>query len=94
MRINCVAPGWIVPWEQDHAGAGSFWQKYGYTFFGTPEQMAGQAEAGTLPSVQNQPIRRIGRPEDMAGIVLFLASDRASFITGQLISVSGGAYMP
>ena len=94
VRVNCVAPGWIVPWEQAHAGAGSFWQKYGYTFFGTPEQMAGQAEAGALPSVQNQPIRRIGRPEDMAGVVLFLASERASFITGQLISVSGGAYMP
>jgi NAD(P)-dependent dehydrogenase (short-subunit alcohol dehydrogenase family) len=94
VRINCVAPGWIVPWEQEHAGAGSFWQKYGYTFFGTPEQMAGQVESGTLPSVQNQPIRRLGRPEDMAGIVLFLASERASFITGQLISVSGGAYMP
>jgi NAD(P)-dependent dehydrogenase (short-subunit alcohol dehydrogenase family) len=30
----------------------------------------------------------------MADVVLFLASERASFITGQLISVSGGAYMP
>jgi len=94
VRVNCVAPGWIVPWEQGHAGSGSFWQKYGYGFFGTPEQMAGQAASGSLPSVQSQPIRRIGRPEDMAGIVLFLASERASFITGQLISVSGGAYMP
>jgi NAD(P)-dependent dehydrogenase (short-subunit alcohol dehydrogenase family) len=94
VRINCVAPGWIVPHERDHVGEGSFWKKYGYEFFGTPEQMAAAAETGNLFNVEGQPIRRIGRPEDMAGIVLFLASERASFITGQLISVSGGAYMP
>lgn len=94
IRVNCVAPGWIVPWEQDHTGAGSFWNKFGYRIFGTPEEMARQAASGTLPSVQSQPIRRIGRPEDIAGLVVFLASDRASLITGQLVSVSGGAYMP
>jgi NAD(P)-dependent dehydrogenase (short-subunit alcohol dehydrogenase family) len=94
VRVNCIAPGWIVPWEKEHAGQGSFWQKYGYDFFGTPEQMAQQAQGGSLPSVQNQPIRRIGRPEDMADVALFLASDRAGLITGQVISVSGGAYMP
>jgi 2-hydroxycyclohexanecarboxyl-CoA dehydrogenase len=39
------------------------------------------------------PLRRIGVPEDVAGIVTFLASDEASFITGQVISVSGGLTM-
>jgi NAD(P)-dependent dehydrogenase (short-subunit alcohol dehydrogenase family) len=95
VRINCVAPGWIVPHEQDHVGEGSFWKKYGYDFFGTPEQMAAAAAAGeALPSVTNQPIRRIGRPEDIADLTLFFASDRAAHLTGQLVSVSGGAYMP
>jgi NAD(P)-dependent dehydrogenase (short-subunit alcohol dehydrogenase family) len=94
IRINCIAPGWIVPWEQEHTGAGSFWNKFGYEFFGTPAEMAAQAASGTLPSVQSQPIRRIGRPEDIADLAVFLASDRAIHITGQLISVSGGAYMP
>jgi NAD(P)-dependent dehydrogenase (short-subunit alcohol dehydrogenase family) len=94
VRVNCVAPGWIVPWETDHVGAGSFWKKYGYDFFGTPEAMSAQAESGTLPSVASQPIRRIGRPEDVAWITLFLASERARHITGQLVSVSGGAWMP
>ena len=95
VRINCVSPGWIVPYEEDHVGAGSFWRKYGYEFFGTPEQMAAAAEGeGDLFNVEGQPIRRIGRPEDIADVALFLASDRAKHLTGQMISVSGGAYMP
>jgi NAD(P)-dependent dehydrogenase (short-subunit alcohol dehydrogenase family) len=95
VRINCVAPGWIVPHEKDHVGEGSFWKKYGFDFFGTPEQMAEAAAKGeALFNVENQPIRRIGRPEDIADLALFLASDRAAHITGQLVSVSGGAYMP
>jgi NAD(P)-dependent dehydrogenase (short-subunit alcohol dehydrogenase family) len=93
VRVNCVSPGWIVPWEREHVGAGSFWKKYGYDFFGTPEQMAERAERGELFNVQSQPIRRIGRPEDIADITLFLASDRAAHLTGQLVSVSGGAWM-
>ena len=95
VRINCVAPGWIVPYEESHVGEGSFWRKYGYDFFGTPEQMAAAAEGeGDLFNVENQPIKRIGRPEDIADVTLFLASTRAKHLTGQLISVSGGAYMP
>ena len=39
------------------------------------------------------PIGRLGRPDDIAGAVLFLASDDAEFITGQTISVSGGLTM-
>ncbi len=39
------------------------------------------------------PLRRIGEPEDVAGIACFLVSDEASFITGQVISVSGGLAM-
>ena len=94
VRINCVAPGWIVPWEKDHAGEGSFWKKYGYDLFGTPEAMAkAAAEGEALFNVGNQPIRRIGRPEDIAWIAMFLASERAAHITGQLVSVSGGSFM-
>ena len=39
------------------------------------------------------PIGRLGKPEDIPGAVLFLASDDADFITGQTLSVSGGLTM-
>ena len=39
------------------------------------------------------PVRRLGLPEDLAGLVTFLASEEADFITGQTISVSGGLTM-
>jgi 2-hydroxycyclohexanecarboxyl-CoA dehydrogenase len=39
------------------------------------------------------PLKRIGQPSDVAGAVAFLASDAASYITGQSLSVSGGLTM-
>jgi 2-hydroxycyclohexanecarboxyl-CoA dehydrogenase len=39
------------------------------------------------------PLGRLGQPEDIAGMVAFLASDDAAYITGQVISVSGGLTM-
>jgi 2-hydroxycyclohexanecarboxyl-CoA dehydrogenase len=39
------------------------------------------------------PLGRIGQPEDVAGAVAFLVSDEAAFVTGQVLSVSGGLSM-
>ncbi|MFP6660737.1 MAG: SDR family NAD(P)-dependent oxidoreductase [Myxococcota bacterium] len=94
VRINCIAPGWIVPWDPSHTGEGSFWNRYGYELFGKPDEMAAAARTGKLFNVESQRIRRIGRPEDIGHLACFLASDRAGYITGQIISVGGGAYMP
>ncbi|WP_206812516.1 SDR family NAD(P)-dependent oxidoreductase [Paradesulfitobacterium ferrireducens] len=43
--------------------------------------------------VKSYPLGRLGEPTDVANLVLFLASDLAGFITGQIISVSGGYTM-
>ena len=56
----------------------------------------GEGEAGQKvydALVRAIPQKRVGRPDDMPGIVAFLASDEASYITGQVISVSGGLTM-
>jgi 2-hydroxycyclohexanecarboxyl-CoA dehydrogenase len=39
------------------------------------------------------PMKRIGRPEEIAGACLFLASEDSSYVTGQTISTNGGRYM-
>jgi len=40
--------------------------------------------------IEDTPLRRIGRPEEVAHVVAFLASDEASFMTGAMVEVSGG----
>ena len=39
------------------------------------------------------PMRRLGEPEDVSGLIAFLVGDRASYVTGQVLSVSGGITM-
>lgn len=39
------------------------------------------------------PLKRGGKPEDVAGVVAFLASEQAAYLTGQIIHVSGGMYI-
>ena len=43
-------------------------------------------------SIRTIPLQRYGRPEELADAVVFLASDRASFITGTTLAVDGGEY--
>ena len=56
-------------------------------------QGAGDPEKLAAAYRRAVPLGRLGKPEDIAGAVLFLASDDAEFITGQTLSVSGGLTM-
>jgi NAD(P)-dependent dehydrogenase (short-subunit alcohol dehydrogenase family) len=49
------------------------------------DQIAAQVSA-------NAPIRRIARPDDIAAAALFLASEEAGYVTGEVLDVNGGAY--
>ncbi|MBJ7604691.1 MAG: SDR family oxidoreductase [Candidatus Dormibacteraeota bacterium] len=83
ITLNVVCPG-FVPGRQETSGPESVW---------AGEQGA-QFSPGLLEKVaRGYPLRRVGRAEDMAPAVLFLASDQASYITGQTLSVSGGYTM-
>jgi 2-hydroxycyclohexanecarboxyl-CoA dehydrogenase len=56
----------------------------------------GEGEAGQKvydALVRAIPMKRVGQPDDIPGLIAFLASDEAGFITGQVISVSGGLTM-
>jgi len=53
---------------------------------GVPEPAINQVKAMT-------PMGRLGTPEEVADAIVFLASPRASFITGQVLAVNGGMYM-
>jgi NAD(P)-dependent dehydrogenase (short-subunit alcohol dehydrogenase family) len=61
---------------------------------GRPNEMDQALQDGTLYNMSSLPIPKLGRPEDIAWLALFLASERSGYITGQMISVSGGAWMP
>ena len=52
--------------------------------------MTDKAKEATLAGI---PLKRMGQPEDVANAVLFLASDYASYITGQIVNVDGGMVM-
>lgn len=93
VRVNTVSPGWIVPETKEAAGEGSLWNRFGFETAGTPDEMQRAAQDGTLMNMSSLPIKRLGRPEDVANLAVFLSSDKASYITGQMISVSGGAWM-
>jgi 2-hydroxycyclohexanecarboxyl-CoA dehydrogenase len=84
INVNVICPGVTVPENPDYAGDLSMWKGPMAQIF-TPEAQEKAAKA--------YPLRRLGKPEDVANAVVFLASDAASFMTGQTISVSGGYTM-
>lgn len=57
------------------------------------EMTAGLPEEAKKAILAQTPLGRIGRPEEVAAAVLFLASDEAGYVTGQTLRVNGGMYV-
>ncbi|MEV6060155.1 3-oxoacyl-ACP reductase FabG [Nocardia asteroides] len=74
VRVNAVAPGFIAT-EMTAA---------------TAARMGVEAADLQAKTAEITPLRRVGTPADIAGVVAFLASDDAGFVTGQTVYVDGG----
>ncbi len=74
VTVNCVAPGFVVTAMTQQTA-----ERMGMTFDDFTELAAGQ-----------NPVRRVGQPEDVAGVIAFLCSADASYVSGQVLYVRGG----
>ena len=83
IRLNTVCPGLVVPSREESISEESMWNQMRDVF--TDEVME--------RARRSYPLRRLGTSGEVANAVVFLASDAASFITGQTLSVSGGYTM-
>lgn len=79
VRVNCICPGYIAtPWFGRGMGLKG-------------KELEEAVDAAQEAFVDLQPIRRAGRPEDIANAAYWLSSDEASFVTGHALVVDGGA---
>jgi 3-oxoacyl-[acyl-carrier protein] reductase len=74
VNVNCVAPGFIAT-----AMTAQTAERMGMSFEDFKEAAAAQV-----------PVRRVGEPEDVAGVIAFLCSPDASYVSGQVVYVRGG----
>ena len=81
IRVNCVCPGYVRTSMQERE---LVWEA------GLRNMTAAAVRA---EYVSLTPLGRIEEPEDVADVVVFLASDRARFMTGEAVCVTGGAWM-
>lgn len=86
ITVNAFCPGIIESemWEYNDRVWGEI--------LSTPEKQYGKGEL-MAEWVAGIPLRRAGQPADVAGLVGFLASDEAAYITGQTVNVDGGLIM-
>ena len=59
----------------------------------TAQPRYGMTEDELTERAATMPLGRLGRPADIAEVAVFLASDKAAFMTGQIVHANGGIFM-
>ncbi len=81
INVNAIAPGVVDGEHWD--GVDAFFARYENKAPGQKKREVGA----------NVPFGRMGRPEDLAGMAVFLASDEANYVVAQTYNVDGGQWM-
>jgi 2-keto-3-deoxy-L-fuconate dehydrogenase len=77
IRCNCICPGTVhTPSLEERIAANA--------------ARAGSIDAARQAFVERQPMGRLGTPEEIAALAVYLASDAAQFVTGQAVIIDGG----
>jgi 2-keto-3-deoxy-L-fuconate dehydrogenase len=77
IRCNCICPGTVhTPSLEERIAANA--------------AHAGSVDAARQAFVERQPMGRLGTPEEIAALAVYLASDAAQFVTGQAVIIDGG----
>lgn len=83
IRVNAVAPGFVT----SHMTGRHVLREDGSVDEARMEDVIADAR-------ERNPLRRVGEPEDVARAVVYLASDASRYVTGQVLHVNGGGFMP
>jgi 3-oxoacyl-[acyl-carrier protein] reductase len=75
INVNAVAPGYVAT----------------AMTAATAQRVGSNAEEHQKYAAEHTPLRRVAQPEEIASVIAFLASDDASFVSGQTLYVNGGA---
>ncbi len=82
IRVNCVSPGLIKTTRAENAESNAQQESETTVYYQKMKE-----------GLKRVPMGRMGMSQEVANVVVFLASNAASFITGQTLSVNGGARM-
>jgi 3-oxoacyl-[acyl-carrier protein] reductase len=78
INVNCIAPGLVYTGKGREVNS---------------QVMTAEEEADYKEFINSVPAKRLGTPRDLANVIVFMASDEASYVHGQTLLVDGGHFM-